>query len=214
MPIKLTQKRLLGGCQDLELSSDKLTIRTNARSRRKEVSFPLEDIDPDPSLIWEFSLTYLLATIFLSASAVAFAIMIIWFVTNPKDDEPIANFIWPLCFCCALAVVAFREFRYRTIDVAQFVTRSGGYFSLWRTLPTKAASEFFLFELRNRIASARFKMLGMHTETLANEIRGLDKLCKDGLLTEEEFKRGKARILGPNQGESPQQHGPTDPGLN
>lgn len=193
--LKITQKRFLAGGQEIEVTGDdKVIVRSWGRDGRKEFTWALSDFDPNPSFTLKSSTRNLVFSIILSVAACVFFAICVYYQFVLK--RPFAKeFLWPLCLSAMLSFVAFREYQRLSVDVASFEGPKG-HFPVWRVLPDAETSRIFREKLCARIAAAKSQREGLYTESIANEIRGLSKLLSDGLITEREYKKGKARLLG------------------
>ncbi len=198
-PTRLIQKRFLAGGQEIEIiGTDKIVVRSWGRKGRNEFNFSPAELDPNPSVHHKLSIRNLVGGIILALCAVVFLAVCIWFhffEAHPFSDP---TFTWPLVLCSLISFFAFREYQNLSVDVTTFYTAGGGRIPVWRTIPDVETSRKFVAHMKELITHARESAQSAYTQSIANEIRGLSKLRDDGILSEQEYKKAKARLLGFN----------------
>jgi hypothetical protein len=97
-----------------------------------------------------------------------------------------------------LFFVGFMQFRKFDVDAQIFRSRVNGQnlLIIWRNLPTKDGFEQFMKSFQEKLRKVEVPIAGATSQSVADEIRKLGDLKKEGLISEKEFEEAKARLLG------------------
>lgn len=131
---------------------------------------------------------------FILCVFVAAIVILILFVTHAEDAD---MFIGVLVFTISIAAIAFYLHQKKSYNYLIYYNIFSGEPALvfWQDEPDKETFSSFIDQLNNQLSKQNIdysaQSLGM-----AGEVHKLYELWQKGVLSEEEFKAGKAKILG------------------
>lgn len=191
--MELKQSIFLKGSRQLKLMPDD-TLRVEIRSDGavSEFSIPLCTLDPSPMRKKQppskFVFGFVVCAFLLLGSFAAqlFAVSDIRIVLG------VLSFLLMLPFGFSL----YRLWRF-TYDITVFYDRSSGQaaFTLFTDKPDPSTFREFVSHLTKQIKSADMRDPNGRADSIAAELQSFAKLKEQGILTEEEFKTIKQRLL-------------------
>jgi hypothetical protein len=198
IPEKITtieQQAFLRGYQKLEICQDgNVEITIKRFSSYRQFKIPLLRIVPNSARM-KF---YPTGT---SVSVTIFGLLTLWTliqVVSAKDWNTANVFFVPLVFFGILLTVCLCIFRVRSVNATVFYLRQGGQLHIWFEKPNAKAFELFCEELSKKAEEAwQNRPPEVSPQSLAGELAALKKLKDDGVLSEAEFEKTKAKLLGP-----------------
>jgi hypothetical protein len=187
--IKLEQTAWLRGRQSFEVreNEDVVRIGTKMKGTLSEFQIPLNVIHPEPNRLKRNNgagLGCMLIFGFLSLLVIALSFR-----------EP--AFLMMLVFFVPMVIAGLLQFRRMSVDAQIFRSRINGQnmVVIWRDLPTKDEFDQFIKSFREKLRKGEVPIAGATSQSVADEIRKLGDLKKDGLISEKEFEEAKARLL-------------------
>jgi len=187
---KLEQSVWLRGRQSFEFGDDEDVIRvsTKLQGTLNEYQIPLNLIHPESHRFKESNVSGVVCMIVFGA----LSLLIIGLALSQDS----AWFL-VLIFVFPLFVVGLLQYKRCGIDAEMFRSRTDGQIILvvWRNLPTKERFETFIDKLRIRLRKVEIPLSNPFNQSVADELRKLGELKKDGILSEPEFEQAKANLL-------------------
>ena len=196
MTLEIQQKAWFQGRRQLAVDDKKAVYTEKRLLRRQTISHDLHYLDPDPVVLktaptdW-LAVAIISGLILLSCVGCALAI--------DDEDTRVASIVFAVLAAVFLLISAMR-IASRKVDCTMFLNRYTGQpaIVLFTGKPDQAAFQDFVAEFAKRIhaaTEAKKKEMGAVPGGLAHEIRELVKLRDEGLLSHEEFKQAKAKLL-------------------
>lgn len=107
-------------------------------------------------------------------------------------------FAMMLVFFLPLVFAGLAQYRRLSVDAQIFRSRINGQnvLALWRNNPSIEAFETFSKGLHERLRKVEIPIMNPLNQSIADELRKLGELQKDGIITESEFSEAKAKLLG------------------
>ena len=105
---------------------------------------------------------------------------------------------WFLLFTLPIFYAALAQYRRLSIDALIFRSRINGQnlLVLWQNVPTVGEFESFTNGLRDRLRKVEVPLTNPVNQSVADELRKLGDLKKDGIISETEFVEAKKKLLG------------------
>jgi hypothetical protein len=190
--MNLIQKEFLKGSQTFELGDNEIHVILKRNRERREFKIPFNVIGREPE-ISRYRDTFFLIVSIVFATLGAFFMFAV-FTADTINTEGLGVGIFFMFF---VAAISFHLHRRKNYDYFIYYNIFSGQPELvfWRDKPdTKTFSAFIeQFKKRLHVQNADYST---HGSGMAAEIHKLHELWEKGILSEEEFKAGKAKILG------------------
>lgn len=187
--LKIEQTAWLRGKQSFEVRENEDVVRVSVKrsGNLNEYQVPLNIFLPDPNRHKHFNYAgfgCMVVTGCLSLLVVVLGI-----------HEP--AFFMMLVVFIPLFSVGFMQFKKFSVDAQIFRSRINGQniLVIWRNLPTPGEFEQFVKNFQEKLRKSEIPINGVQHQSVADEIRKLGELKKDGLVSEKEFEEAKARLL-------------------
>jgi len=188
--IKLEQEAFLKGKQIFELRDDEDCVRVSVKRRAalSEYKLPLGILAHDPSRHKRLDVTGLVLMILFSILTIA--------MFAAATHEP--AFLIMVPFFIFFAVIGFYQFKKQSGDNWIFFNRTNGRPALviWADNPQKESVDELCKNITNKVRSLEGKAVSQLGGSPSDELRKLDGLKKDGIISEIEFEEAKTRLLG------------------
>ena len=196
--VKLVQKALVRGSQSFELDRDgNLIVSSKGMGVERREAVALATLEPDCVRIRTHAYPLLVAAVVSGGFALIMLITLIF--ESARVGDPISPVILGLP-SAVFAFFMFAKYIRRSVNIVAFYPRFGGGAAVtpWHNNPTAEEFDAFVRELSERIREASLPKAG-EPFSLEAELRSLQRLRDDGLLTSEEFDVAKQRVLGLTQ---------------
>lgn len=193
---EITQKAFLKGSRRFELADDEDAIRCEYRKGRNLYRFKVELAQLNPSGLEDrhFATSMLVGTLIFGLATIGMLTGIVF--SKPWSDGRIIFTLFGILFLLITMMCAFgiacQNYRVFVFPNQASMGESVVFFS---DKPDEDQFNRFIEELKERIAKAKLKQ-PQAKAGIASEIRELLKLKDEGVLTEEEFQKAKARLIG------------------
>jgi len=189
--LKLEQSAWLRGKQSFEVREheDMIRVLTEFRSTLNEYQIPLNVMHPEPNRFKRSDMAGLITMfIFGSLSLLMVALAIF--------REPAFGLM--VIFFLPVFFFGFAQYRRLSVDAQIFRSRINGQnlLVLWRDNPDTQQFGTFTKGLRERLLKVEIPISNPLNQSIADELRKLGELKKDGIITESEFSEAKAKLLG------------------
>lgn len=188
--LRIEQKAWLRGTQAFEIrdNDDFIRVTRNAQSTLNEYQVPLNILHPEPNRFKHLNVPGIVCMAIFGALCL---LMVVLAFSEPA-------FLMMLVFFVPLVFAGFVQFRRASVDAKVFHTRTDGQAALviWCDLPSKTAFEEFTNGLTEKLRKIDLPVSGPQTQSVADELRKLGELKKDGIISDKEFVEAKARLLG------------------
>jgi hypothetical protein len=187
--IKLEQAAWLRGRQSFEVRENEDVVRVSVKRKGNfnEYQLPLNIFLPESNRHTHFN--------YAGFGCMVVAICLSLLMVILGFHEP--AFLMMLVFWIPLFFLGFMQFRKFSVDAQIFRSRVNGQnlLVIWRNLPTKDGFEQFMKSFQEGLRKVEVPIAGATSQSVADEIRKLGELKKDGLISEKEFEEAKARLL-------------------
>jgi hypothetical protein len=188
---KLEQSAWLRGKQAFEVrdNEDMIRVTTKFQTTLSEFQIPLNIVHPEPNRFKSTNMAGIITMSVFGALSLLFVILAI------LKDAALAML---LLFTLPLFFAGLRQHRRMSLDAQIFHSRINGQnlLVLWRNNPTIQEFEAFTKGLRERLLKVEIPIANPLNQSIADELRKLGELKKDGIITESEFAEAKAKLLG------------------
>ena len=196
MTLEIQQRAVFQGRRQLAVDDKKAVYTEKRLLRRQTISHDLHYLDPDPVVLKTAPTDWLAVAI---VSGLVLLLCVGFALAMDDEDARVASIVFAVLAALLLLVSAVR-IASRKIDCTMFLNRFTGQPAvvLFTGKPDQATFNDFLAEFAKRITEAtkaKEKEIGAVPGGLAHEIRELKKLRDEGLLSHEEFKQAKAKLL-------------------
>ena len=196
MAIEIQQKAWFQGKRELAVDDKKAVYTEKRLLRRQTLSHDLHYLDPDPVVLKTAPTDWLAVAI---GSTLILLLCIGCALAVDDGDARAASITFAVLAGLFLLVSAMR-IASRKLDCTMFLNRFTGQPAvvLFTGKPDQATFKDFVVEFAKRITAAteaKKKEMGAIPGGLAHEIRELVKLRDEGLLSHDEFKQAKAKLL-------------------
>jgi hypothetical protein len=189
--LRLEQSAWLRGKQVFEVrqSEDMIRIRTDFQSTLNEFQIPLNIIAPEPNRFKTLNMAGIITMAIFGSLSV---LMVILAIFQEKNEA------WMLLFFLPLFFAGLRQHRRLSLDAQIFHSRINGQnlLVLWRNNPTLEVFGAFSKGLQERLRKVEIPISSPVNQSIADELRKLGDLKKDGIISESEFNDAKAKLLG------------------
>lgn len=192
--MKLEQKGFLKGSQTFEIGDNEIVVRWKHGRQYREFKVPLNVIAKNSEYHKGSDTLFLVLSILCAIVSVIFIISL--FYVDMKDTGAIG---FMLAFLIIIGAVAFGSHQKKSYDCLIHYNMFSGHPALvfWRDKPNKETFAAFIDQLNDKLSKQKNGYVNAAQEAgMTSEIRKLHELWEQGILSEEEFKAGKARILG------------------
>jgi hypothetical protein len=188
--LKIEQAEWLRGSQSFEVrdGDDFVKVATNFKGTLNEFQVPLNIIHPEPNRFKANNRAGLFCMILFGLLSLLMLML--------SFHEP--AFLMMLVFFVPMFIAGLVQFRRMSVDAQIFRSRINGQnlLVIWRDLPDKTVFDEFISAFQGKLKKVDVPVTGPTNQSIADEIRKLGELKKDGLLSETEFTEAKARLLG------------------
>ena len=196
MTLEIHQKAWFQGRRQLAVDDKKAVYTEKRLLRRQTISHDLHYLDPDPVVLKTAPTDWLAVAI---GSALILLLCVGCALAVDDEDARAASITFAVLAGLFLLVSAMR-IASRKLDCTMFLNRFTGQPAvvLFTGKPDQATFKDFVVEFAKRITAAteaKKKEMGAIPGGLAHEIRELVKLRDEGLLSHDEFKQAKAKLL-------------------
>ena len=196
MTLEIQQKAWFQGRRQLAVDDKKAVYTEKRLMRRQTISHDLHYLDPDPVVLKTAPTDWLAVAI---GSALILLLCVGCALAVDDEDARAASILFAVLAALFLLVSAMR-IAARKLDCTMFLNRFTGEPAvvLFTGKPDLATFKDFVVEFAKRITAAteaKKKEIGALPGGLAHEIRELVKLRDEGLLSHDEFKQAKAKLL-------------------
>jgi hypothetical protein len=189
--LKLEQHAWLRGKQAFEVRENEEVIRvmTHFGSRLNEYQIPLNVVHPEPNRFKSLNMTGVITMALFGALSLWMLVLAIFI------DR---GFAIMLLFFLPFFFAGLRQHRRMSLDAQLFHSRinAQNLLVLWRNLPTIQEFENFTKGLQERLRKVEIPITNPLNQSIADELRKLAELKKDGIISETEFSGAKAKLLG------------------
>jgi hypothetical protein len=188
--LKIEQAAWLRGKQSFEVrdNEDVVRVMTKFKGNLNEFQIPLNIIHPDPNRLKLHNIAGIVCMVIFGSLSLL--------MLGLSFHEP--ALLMFLVFFLPLFFAGLIQFRRGSLDAQIFRSRINGQnlIVVWRNLPTVVESEQFVKSFQEKLRKVEVPINGMPSQSVADEIRKLGDLKKEGLISEKEFEEAKARLLG------------------
>jgi len=196
MTLEIQQRAWFQGKRRLVVDDKKVVYTDKRLLRRQTISHDLHYLDPDPVVLKTAPTDWLAVAI---GSALILLLCVGCALAIDDDDARLASILFAVLAGLFLLASAGR-IAARRLDCTMFLNRFTGEPAvvLFTGKPDQATFNDFLAAFAQRInaaTEAKKKEMGALPGGLAHEIRELVKLRDEGLLSDQEFKHAKAKLL-------------------
>jgi hypothetical protein len=200
IPEKITtieQQAFLRGYQKLEICQDgNVEITIKRFSSHRQFKIPFLRIVPNSARMRFYPVG-------TSVSVTIFGLLTLWMliqVAFSKDWNTANLFFIPLIFFAIMLTVCLCIFRVRSVNATVFYLRQGGQLHVWLKKPNATIFQSFCETLSKKAEEAwQNRPPEISPQSLAGELAALKKLKDDGVLSEAEFEKTKAKLIGPTE---------------
>ena len=188
--LTLEQSAWLRGKQAFEVrqSEDMIRVRTDFQSTLNEFQIPLNIIAPEPNRFKTLNMAGIITMVLFGSLSL---LMVILAIFQEK------NIAWMLVLFLPVFFAGLKQHRRLSLDAQIFHSRINGQnlLVLWRDNPTLEAFEAFSKGLQERLRKVEVPISNPVNQSIADELRKLGELKKDGIISEAEFSQAKAKLL-------------------
>ena len=189
---KLVQKGFLKGLQVFEITDEEILVQCTSNHQSREFKVPLKVIGKNSEIHRSSDTKFLVAFILSTTLTVLFVLSL--FNLNIEHTEAIVG---GLVFSTLIATVSFFVYKKRNYNCLIYYNMFSRQPVLvfWEDKPNKETFAAFISYFNNRLPKENAGNT-VQESGMSREIYNLYVLWQKGVLSEEEFKAGKAKLLG------------------
>lgn len=198
-----TQKKFLKGTQSFEFTDDyRLLVEVNSGSQKVARQFNLLEIKPEEAKYKQFLTPNSFVTVILGL--LLFCVLIGVINSPLKNSEEIGSRVFTIIIIVSIEIYLIAKFVNSMVNCVAFFGWNGEILiTPWFNNPNKQKFELFVAELKKRISEVRNQQINLNQQpqtessnTISGEILELKRLLDEGVLSDEEFEKGKLKVLG------------------